>query len=73
MIIQTNPPIWVMTPLGEGFAHFIIDYGVHLNSMWKVALFETGEVINVDDAEIRVMGNEALNIPMPKPFKERNI
>lgn len=72
-IHQCEPPIWVLTPKGEGFTHFLFDYGIHLNSIWVVALFDTGEVIHFDSAEIRVMGNEMLNIPHPQPITERQI
>jgi hypothetical protein len=72
-MLQLHPPIWVVTPKGEGFAIVLIDYGPHLNSVWLVHLFESGEVIHVDSAEIRVGGNEMYDIPDPKPFTERNI
>lgn len=73
MILQLNPPIWVLTPKGEGFALLIIDYGIHLNSVWVVSIFDTGEVTHIDSNEVKVMGNSMLNIPDPKPFKGRNI
>jgi len=72
-MLQLNPPIWVLTPKGEGFAVVLIDYGPHLNSVWVVHLFETGDVIHVDASEVRVGGNEMYDIPMPKPFTKRNI
>ena len=40
---------------------------------WIVSLFETGETLHVDCAEIRMCGNEMYDIPQPKPFTERNI
>ena len=73
MILQLNPHIWVTTPAGEGHALLIIDYGPSVNSVWVVHLFDTGNVIHVDSAEIRVMGNEMYDIPHPKPFDCRNM
>jgi hypothetical protein len=73
MILQLNPHIWVTTPPGEGHALFLIDYGPSVNSVWVVHLFESGNVIHVDSAEIRVMGNEMYDIAHPKPFKGRNM
>lgn len=73
MILQLNPHIWVTTPLGEGHALFLIDYGPSVNSVWVVHLFESGNVIHVDSAEIRVMGNEMYDIAHPTPFKGRNM
>ena len=38
MIHQCNPPVWVTTPLGEGHALFLIDYGPSINTVWLVLL-----------------------------------
>jgi hypothetical protein len=38
MIIQLNPGILFETPLGTGQGIFIIDYGMHQNTCWIVAL-----------------------------------
>ena len=65
MMLQLNPPIWVATPRGEGFAILIIDYGPHLNSVWVVHHFDDGQVIHVDSSEVRVMGNDMYDIPDP--------
>jgi hypothetical protein len=65
MMLQLNPPIWVATPLGEGFAILVIDYGPALNSVWVVHHFKDGQVAHIDAAEIRVMGNEMYDIPDP--------
>ena len=73
MILQLNPPIWVLTPKGEGFALFLIDYGPSLNSVWVVHQFDDGNVIHVDSAEIKICGNEMYDIKQPEPFTERQI
>ena len=73
MICQLNPPICVTTPMGEGFALLVIDYGPALNSVWVVHLFQDGQVIHVDSAEVRVMGNEMYDIPHPKSPVDRCI
>lgn len=73
MILQLNPHIWVTTPLGEGHALFLIDYGPSVNSVWVVQLFDSGNVIHVDSAEIRCMGNEMYDISHPEPFVGRNM
>lgn len=74
MILQLDPSIRVMTPKGEGFALVLIDYGPAINTIWKVQLFGTGpenagEIINVDDEEIRVCGNAMWNIDEPNQPK----
>lgn len=66
MMLQLNPPVWVTTPLGEGFAILVIDYGPALNSVWAVHLFADGQLVHVESNEIRVMGNEMYGIKNPE-------
>lgn len=66
MILQLNPPIWVTTPLGEGHALLVLDYGPSINTVWAVHLFDSGQVTHVDSSEIRVMGNAMYGIPHPQ-------
>lgn len=65
MILQLNPPIWVTTPLGEGHALFLIDYGPAINTVWVVHLFDGGKVTHIDSSEVRVMGNAMWGIGHP--------
>jgi hypothetical protein len=67
LIHQCNPPIWVQTPLGEGHALFIIDYGPSINTVWLVHQFDDGRVVHIDSSEIRVMGNQMYGIEHPVP------
>ena len=46
MILQLNPTILVDTPLGKGQTIFIIDYGMHQNTCWIVALVDM-ELLNI--------------------------
>ena len=66
-MLQLNPPIHVMTPLGEGDCLVIMDYGVHVNSVWLVWIFDSGRVSHFDSSDIRVMGNLMYGIPHPEP------
>ena len=66
MMVQLNPPLWVTTPLGEGHAIVLIDYGPSINTVWLVHLFDTGKVTHVDSSEVRVMGNAMWGIPHPE-------
>ena len=70
-LLQLNPPLWCLTPKGEGFAIVLIDYGPMLNSIWIVHLLETGDVIHVDSTEVRMGGNEMWDIKPPKEFDKR--
>ena len=38
MILQLNPTIPVITPLGRGDALFLIDYGQEVNTVWVVSV-----------------------------------
>ena len=56
MILQLNPTIDVHTPLGDGEAMFIIDYGVNVNTVWVVR-FDGGHIKHIYSDDIRVWGN----------------
>jgi len=49
-ILQLNPHICVDTPLGPGVALFIIDYAVHTNTCWVVAIEKLDWTIKHFDA-----------------------
>ncbi len=73
-MLQLNPPIWVTTPAGEGDAILVIDYGPTINSIWVVALYDSGRVLHVDSCEVKIMvGNPMWGIPQPEPFEGRNM
>lgn len=57
MILQLNPSILVETPLGRGQAIFMIDYGMHQNSCWVVALEKNGVVKHFDCNDIILTTN----------------
>jgi len=61
--LQLNPPIPVETPLGEGWAHIVIDYSPDFNTVWVVFLTESGMVKHFDSNDLRVCGNETFGIP----------
>ncbi|QGA26924.1 hypothetical protein GFH32_11630 [Sphingobacteruim zhuxiongii] len=62
MIHQLNPTILVDTPLGKGHAVFIIDYGMHQNSCWIVALEENGVIKHFDSNDVIVCRNFTYHI-----------
>ncbi len=57
MIHQLNPAILVETPLGTGQALFIIDYGMHQNTCWVVALQKNGVVKHFDCNDVIIATN----------------
>ena len=56
-MIQLNPPLPVVTPLGPGLAHVLLDYGIEHNLMWVVFLDDTGECWTFDNSDIRAEKN----------------
>ena len=66
-MIQLKPQINVFTPLGEGWAFFIIDYGAWMNSCWVVRLNSTGGVKHFDSNDITIEGNPTLDQDFIKP------
>ena len=66
MITQLNPQIKVKTPLGWGWAYFIIDYDLQTNTIWLVRLDETGKIKHFDSNDILIEGNPMLGMPFLK-------
>ena len=73
MMLQLSTPIWVNTPLGDGHALLIMDYGVSINTVWVVHLFDGGRVVHVDSSEVRVMGNPMYGIEHPPEPKRKSL
>lgn len=66
MILQLNPSILVETPLGQGQAIFIVDYGMHQNSCWIVAINDNGIVKHFDSNDIIISTNYTYHMNMQK-------
>ena len=56
MIHQLNPTMEVHTPLGDGEALFIIDYGLNVNTVWVVR-FKGGVIKHLYSDDIRIYDN----------------
>jgi len=56
MILQLNPTVEVHTPLGDGEAMFIIDYGININTVWVVRL-PKGVIKHFYSDDVRIWGN----------------
>lgn len=57
MILQLDPAIFVETPLGSGRALFLIDYGMHQNTCWVVALLQDGIIKHFDCNDVLLSPN----------------
>lgn len=72
MILQLNPSILVETPLGQRQAIFIVDYGMHQNSCWIVALNENGIVKHFDSNDIIISTNFTYHMNMERNVNHNN-
>ena len=66
MLLQLNPAISVNTPLGDGLAIFVIDYGMDQNTCWVVALQKDGVVKHFDCNDIILLPNYTYKINLEK-------
>ena len=57
MMIQLNNPIPLITPKGDAYAHFIIDYGMEEDLLWVCFLNKTGECWTFKNDKIRLKPN----------------
>ena len=60
MIIQLNPPLWLITPKGRGLAVALIDYGFDHDLLWVVFQKDTGECWTWSNPNIRADKNITL-------------
>jgi len=56
-LIQLNPPLPIVTPLGKGFAHVLIDYGIEHDLMWVCFQNDSGECWSWSNIDIRADKN----------------
>ena len=66
MIYQLNPAILVETPLGQGQTLFIIDYGMHQNTCWVVALVKDGVIKHFDCNDVILSTNYTYGVNLTK-------
>jgi len=68
-LLQLNPQIKVLTPLGFGYAFFIVDYGIDVNPVFIVRLNADGQVKNFDSNDVKIEGNPMIGLPFLKSDK----
>jgi len=59
-MLQLNPPLPLLTPKGEGYAHVLIDYGPESDLYWTVFITATGEVWTFANRDVRASKNITL-------------
>lgn len=74
-MLQLNPPLPMLTPKGEGFAHILIDYGPESDLYWTVLITATGEIWTFANREVRASKNITLGrtqVDPPQPMAARH-
>jgi hypothetical protein len=61
MIHEVKQILTVNTPFGEAQVLFIMDYGIHRNSIWICASFSDGKIRHFDTNQITITSNHTLN------------
>jgi hypothetical protein len=70
MITQLDPPLPMTTPKGDGWAHFLIDYGPEAALMWVVFMDADGACWTVPNPEVRMYKNWTLGRQRPEDSKK---
>ena len=61
VIHEVQQVLTVNTPFGEAQVLFLIDYGVHRNSIWDCTTFSDGKIRHFDTNQISVTINHTLD------------
>jgi hypothetical protein len=57
MITQLNNPIPLITPKGDAYAYFVIDYGMEHDLLWVCFINKTGECWTFKNGNIKLGPN----------------
>ncbi len=61
VIHEIQQVLWVTTPHGDGLAIFIIDYGMHENTIWVVASESDGRIRHYNSNQINLYRNHTID------------
>jgi hypothetical protein len=61
VVHEVRQVLWVNTPHGVGQVLFVIDYGIHLNSVWVITLKEDGRIMHYDTNQISIERNHTMD------------
>lgn len=68
MFVQLNPPLPLITPMGPGWAHGVIDYSQEHHLLWVTFLDGSGECWCVPNREVRLAPNWSFGrVPISEP------
>ena len=71
MILQLNQSILVNTQLGVGQALFLIDYGMHQNTCWVIAIQDSGIIKHFDCNDVILSTNYTYGMNLRKNTFEK--
>jgi hypothetical protein len=69
-VIQLNPPIPMITPKGEAYAHVLIDYGPEFHLLWVCFQDDTGECWTWPNPDVRAVKNVTMGRKSLSPFTD---
>ena len=61
-IHEVQQVMWVTTPHGDGIVLFLMDYGPQENTIFVVALEETGLIKHYNSNDVKLCRNNTFNI-----------
>lgn len=67
---SAQSPLPIVTPKGEGLAHFLIDYGPESALFWVVFMDEDGACWTVPNPEVRIYKNWTLGRQRPEDARK---
>lgn len=70
-MLQLEPPLFVITPKGEGRALFLIHNGMEPNMEFLIRHDATGDLYNALISEVRIIDNPMFDDKEVLPFKGR--
>jgi len=66
MMHEITQVMLVDTPFGQAQALFILDYGIHFNTIWVCASVEDGAIRHFDSNQINITTNHTMNLNINK-------
>jgi len=57
VIHEIQQILWLETPHGTGQALFIMDYGPHQNTVFIVALLDSGQILHYNSNQVKICQN----------------
>lgn len=61
VVHEVQQVLWANTPHGVGQVLFVIDYGIHVNSIWVITLKEDGRIMHYDTNQISIERNHTMD------------